>query len=324
MVTPVADIVVNQKYVFRGCHSFSIRRDVDELSATGSIVLPLSAVRQNRQRELMQVNRTVKAGDAIAIRAGYAETGIREIFSGYVRTVDTGERVTVHVEDAVYLLRRKAIVISELEPLKLKELCVILLKDASLEVSDDAADMTIDQFQHHGNVAGALDQLKKDLSLTVYITADGRLYVGGEQLQRGTEPVRLIYGRNIIENRTAYQFAADKPLLVTVKGKRPDNTEVVVETGMKGGDEQTLYRYNVTDPATLKKIGEEYLLKRNYTGFKGSLKTFFIPFVEMGGTVEYQNENYTDHSGRYFVKAVTHSFGADAGLRQDIELGQRI
>jgi hypothetical protein len=44
MVTPVADIVVNQKYVFRGCHSFSIRRDVDELSATGTVVLPLSAV----------------------------------------------------------------------------------------------------------------------------------------------------------------------------------------------------------------------------------------------------------------------------------------
>lgn len=324
MLTPVVDIIVNNKFVFRGCNAFSIKCDVDELSTTGNIVMPLSAVKQNEQRQLMQINKAVNAGDTITIRAGYGETGygLREIFNGYVRTVDTQERVTINVEDAVYLLRRKAIVTSELKQIKLRDLCAKLLEGTPFKVSEDTADMLIDEFQHNGNVAGALDQLKKDLSLTVYIDSNHELYAGGEQLQRNIEPIRLVYGRNIIDNRTAYQYKEDNPLLVTVKGKKADNTEVVVEVGMKGGDEQTIYRYNVTDPATLKQIGEQYLLKRNYTGFKGSLKIFFIPFAEMGGTVDYENENYTDHAGRYFIKAVTYSLSD--GLRQDIELGQRV
>ena len=218
--------------------------------------------------------------------------------------------------------------INELKPIKLKDLCAKLLnavvtKDA-IKISKDTADMTIDEFQHNGNVAGAMEQLKKDLSLTVYIDNDNCLYAGGEQLQRGTELVNLTYGRNIIENRTAYQFAEDNPLLVIVKGKKSDSTEVVVEVGMKGGNEQTFYRYNITDKDTLKKIGEEYLLKSNYTGFKGTLKILFAPLARMGGTVNYENENYADQSGRYFIKGVTYSFGTDSGLRQDIELGQKV
>ena len=74
----------------------------------------------------------------------------------------------------------------------------------------------------------------------------------------------------------------------------------------------------------IKKIGEEYLLKTNYTGFKGSLKLFFIPLCDAGWTIVYHNENYADTSGKYFVKAVTYSFGTDQGLRQDVELGQRL
>ena len=327
MLTPVVDIIVRGKdtFVFRGCHSFSIKRDVDELSATGTVVMPLSAVKQNEQQPLMQINKNVHAGDAVTVRAWYDEIGFpNEIFNGYIRTVDTQERVTLHVEDAVYLLRRKPVVISELKPLKLKELLEKLLEDLPISISNDTADMVIDEFQHNGNVAGALDQLKKDLSLTIYIDSLDRLYAGGEQMQRDIPLIKLTYGRNIIENRTAYQFAEDNPLLVTVKGKKPDNTEVVVEVGMKGGNEHTLYRYNITDEETLKKIGEEYILKRNYTGFKGNLKTIFVPFAEMGGTVEYHNENYADHSGKYFIKGVTYSFSTDAGLKQEIELGQRI
>jgi hypothetical protein len=324
MLTPVVDITVNSRFVFRGCHAFSIKCDVDELSTTGNLVMPLSAVKQNEQRQLMQINKAVNAGNAITIAAGYAETGVRQVFKGYVRTVDTQERVTIQVEDAVYLLRRKAVVVSELKRIKLRDLCTKLLEGTPFNVSEDTADMIIDEFQHNGNVAGALDQLKKDLSLTVYMDGNNQLYAGGEELQRNIDPIRLVYGRNMIDNRTAYQFREDRPLLVRVKGKKKDNTEVVVEVGMKGGDEQTLYRYNVTDPESLKKIGEEYLLKRNYTGFKGSLKIFFIPFAVMGGTVDYKNENYADHTGRYFIKAVTYSFCADSGLRQDVELGQRV
>jgi hypothetical protein len=313
---------------FTGCYEFSVKKSVENLSATGHIVLPRLAMFDNKQRSLLEVRQEVKVGDSVVIEAGYAETEIKQYFKGVVKAVNAGERVRLDIEDGMFTLRNKPLILTA-KKIKLKELLGKVLAGTGVSVSERTADMLIDEFQYNGNVAGALAVIKEKLNLTVYLNADNVLYAGLEEAemlsaaQQKAARIKLIYGRNIIDNNVSYQTKESSPLKVIVKGKAKDGKETVAEVGMDGGSKQTHYRYNVTDKAALKLIAEQLYHKQSYDGFRGTLTIFGIPTATPGGTVEYSNENYKDNGGRYFIKAVETTFGG-SGLRQRLTMGYKV
>jgi hypothetical protein len=328
MLTPKCYITIADRLRFAGCYEFSVNRSVENLSVTGYIVLPRLAMFDNKRRSLLEVRKEVKVGDSVVIEAGYAETGIKSLFKGVVRAINTGERVRLDIEDGMFLLRQKPIILTA-KKIKLKELLNKILSGTGVSVSDRTADMLVDEFQYNGNVASALAVIKEKLNLTVYLNADNVLYAGLEGVEmlsadeQKTARIKLTYGRNIIENGVSYQTKESAPLKVVVKGKAKDGKETVAEAGMEGGSKQTHYRYNVTDKAALKLIAEQLYNKQNYDGFRGTLTIWGVPVATPGGTVEYKNENYKDNEGRYFIKAVETTFSA-AGLRQRLTMGYKV
>jgi hypothetical protein len=328
MLTPRCYITIAGRLRFTGCYEFSVSRSVENLSTTGHIALPRLAMFDNKQRQLLEVRQEVKTGDSVLIEAGYVETEIKQCFKGVVKAINTGERVRLDIEDNMFVLRQKPIVLTA-KKIKLKELLNKILSGTGVTVSKDTADMLVDEFQYNGNVTGALAVVKEKLNLTVYLNAENVLYAGleaAEMLSAGEQKaarIKLTYGRNIIENSVSYQTKESAPLKVVVKGKAKDGKETVAEAGMEGGSKQTHHRYNVTDKVALKLIAEQLYNQQSYSGFRGTLTIWGVPVAVPGGTVEYKNENYRDNEGRYFIKAVETTFGG-GGLRQRLTMGYKI
>jgi hypothetical protein len=328
MLTPKCYITIAGRLRFTGCYELSVNRGVDNLSVTGHVVLPRLAMFEKKQRVLLDMRTVVKVGESIEIEAGYVETEIKSLFKGVVKAVNTSERVRLDIEDGMFILRQKPIVLTE-KKIKLKALLAKILSGTGIAVSPRTADMLVDEYQYNGNVAGALAVIKERLSLTVYLNADNVLYAGLEEAEmlNGDEQksarIKLVYGRNIIENSVSYQTKESSPLKVVVKGKAKDGKETIAEAGMEGGSKQTHYRYNVTDKGALKIIAEQLYARQSYAGFRGTLTIWGVPVATPGGTVDYKNENYKDNEGRYFIKAVETTFGS-GGLRQRLTMGYKV
>jgi len=324
MLTPFVNITIGGQYKFKGCISFEVNQDVDNLSVTGEVRLPLRAViKEDTSKKVIMIDESIKSGDTIKIECGYLEEDkIRQVFDGYISNIDPGNFIKISIEDAVYLLRKQAVVINK-EDITVTDLVKLIISGTSLKLSASTINMKIDQFNYKGSAAGALAKLKESLNLTCYVDGD-ELFVGGQTgNQKGS--INAIYGRNILNNQVSYQYADANPVQVTVIGKKETGEEVKVIAGMEGGTSMTFYKYNVTDQELLKKIAEEELLKYSYDGFKGSLKLWFIPFAEMGGSVNYKNEDYSvETEGKYFIKGVKYFFSTSDGLKQTITLGTKL
>ncbi len=322
MLTPVVNIIIGN-LKFKGCKSFEVDKHVDNLSVKGFVELPLRAVMSNKDsKKVLIIDDKIKQGDSISIEAGYKEHDIHKIFKGYITNIDVSNSVKIKIEDSLYLLRKKPIII-EKENIQLKDVCTEILKDTGLKLSDKTPKLKIDVFKYKGNCAGALAKLKENLKLTCYFD-DDKLYAGGEQMNM-KESINATFGVNILKNNTSYQYADANPVQVVVIGKKENGEEVKIVEGIEGGSKMTFYKYNVTDEESLKTIAKEQLQKYTYNGFKGSLGMWFIPFCELGSSVTYKNKNYKQETeGKYFVKGIKYRFSTSEGLKQNIQLGTKL
>lgn len=322
MLTPVVNITIGT-LKFKGCKSFEVIKDVENLSVTGRVELPLKAMLNGEKgQEKIMVDESIKTGDTLTIEAGYLEHEIKEVFSGYITNIDPSDSVKINIEDAVYLLRKQHVLINE-KDITVKDLCNLLVEGPDLSLSPNTIATKIDVFKYKGNAARALAKLKESMKLTCYF--DGlKLFVGGQQMNAKGQ-ITAIYGRNILKNQTSYQYADANPVQVTVIGKKENGEEVKVVEGQEGGSALTFYKYNVTDEELLKTIAKEELNRYSFNGFKGSLKLWFIPFAEPGGSVNYKNENYKQETeDTYFIKGVKYSFSTSEGLKQTVKLGAKL
>ncbi len=323
MLTPVINITIGN-LKFKGCKSFEIEKNVNNLSATGKVELPLRGMLTGEKgREKIMVDDRIKTGDTIKIEAGYKEHLIHVIFEGYITNIDPSDSVKITVEDAVYLLRKNPVLIDK-KDITVKELCSLLLPNSGgLSLSLNIVNAKIDVFKYKGNAAGALAKLKETMGLTCYF--DGKeLFAGGKQMNTKGK-INAIYGRNIFKNQTSYQYADANPLQVTVVGKKESGEEIKVVEGIEGGSTMTFYKYNVTDKEALKTMAKEELARYSFNGFKGSVELWFIPFSEPGGSVNYKNENYKQETtGSYFNEGVNYSFSTNNGLKQNVKMGAKL
>lgn len=324
MLTPAIYITV-ENHKFYGCLGFEVKKHVDNLSATGKVELPLKAMMKNVGRKYsVMISDMIKYGDNIKIEAGYMEDYIHTVFEGYITNIDTSDKVLVTVEDSLYLLRKKPVIINK-KDITVSDLCNELISGISgLSVSSNTINATVDSFKFQGNAAAALAALKDNMKLAVYFDGN-ELYAGGSQLDLNKPEIDITYGRNVLKNDVKYQFADTNPVQVTVIGKKESGEEVRIVEGMEGGTEMTFYKYNVTDQQALKQMAINELNRYSFDGFKGKLKLWFIPFAEVGGAVNYKNENYKQETeGKYFIKGVKYSFTTSKGLKQDITLGAKL
>lgn len=314
------------EYTFTQVNDIRIKKSVDLLSDTAVIKLPISAVLQNKNEgfERRNLESVIKAGDKVSITLAYKDVLEVKEFTGFVAFIKPNNPLLiVECEDAVYNIRKKRIN-KNFGKTTLREVLNYIVEGLDISIAGDLPKVEFDKFLLKDiNGAQALEKLKDEYGLNIFLDNNGDLFAGLRQTVGTGSKVYYDLHQNVIKHKLTYRYAEDIRLRVKVVGIQKDNTKVEVIVGDLDGEQRTLFRYNIKDKARLKALGEAELSDLKFTGFDGSLTSFFEPYATRGMTAVLRDQLFPERAGAYFIISVTVVFGIN-GARRIIELGTKV
>ena len=313
-------------YTFYQVNEVKVVKSVDLLSDTAEISLPMTALFGNKQSgfERRQLEQELKAGDPVKITLGYKDVFEQVEFQGFVRWIKPNvPTVTIECEDVIYKIRQKQIT-KNFGKTTLEEVLKFITADTDLQLAGDIPEVNFDQFLlKNVNGAQALEKIKENYGLFVFVDDEGKLFAGLRQTKNIGDTVVYDIYKNVVEHDLKFRRAEDVRINLKMIGVRPDNTQIEVIVGDTTGEQRTVYKYNVTDKATLEKLGEAELSELKYDGYEGDVTGFLVPYATRGMNATIMDKNYPERTGSYFVPKVTTTFGT-GGARRKVELATKV
>ncbi len=322
------------KYTFKRINDVQIVKSVDLLSDTAIIKMPASAqfdTGSKDGKERKQLENEIKAGMPVKIVLEYKNVSEeREEFVGYVKSINPKNHV-VHIEceDAVYHIRKTRIN-KNFKKTTLKEVLSYIVDETNaklkpevpaIELAGNLPDVSFEKFAIKSkNGAQALKKIKDEYGLSIFLNDENKLYAGLRMDINIGKNSSYNLQKNVINNDLKYVKKEDVEIYVKVIGVQKDNTKIETIVGEELGEQRTLHFYNLSTEEALKKRGESELDKLKYTGYRGSLTGFLIPYATRGMGVVIEDAKYPSRGGTYFIPKVTTTFGQN-GARRKVELG---
>ncbi|MBP3762944.1 MAG: hypothetical protein J6I49_03575 [Bacteroidales bacterium] len=298
--------------------SVRVVRSVEALADTAEVVLPGMV-----HGVAIEVEDKIKVGDGVKIELGY-NGRLRTEFEGYVKRIGTdGGGLKVECEDGIYLFG-KAVKDKEYKEADVKT----ILKDICEQCGGFglACDYAFKYEKFTVRNATGYDVLKKvqeEVKPNIYLK-NNTLHVHPQYAEIFGE-ARYDFSKNIERGGTEleYRRKEDRRVLVVVEGEKRDGKKVKAEAGTTGGDRVTLKVPGATDEKSLKKLAEQALEERCYTGYSGSFKGWLWPWCDAGYKVTLTDPDYEYKDGTYYVTAVEVEYSQSGGVRK-ITLGKRL
>ncbi len=268
----------------------------------------------------------VRRGDPIAVELGYGQA-LRPEFSGYVTDVKPGAPITLSCEDAMYLLKRRAVpancsYAAVRLPALLRAICPAGTRIAAL-------DADLGHFRAAGGVtvAKVLEKLREQYGFVSYYR-DGTLYCG-QVYRRGTDAPRSAFHFQksgpgaVLTDQLEYRDRDDLHVIVEatshlLKGK--DLKVTVGDVTALDAEKRTLNYFDLKSETELRARAQADVAKLKVTGYKGSFVTYGVPGVRHGDIAALASTEYPERNGDFFIDAVAKTFDR-GGYRQDITLG---
>lgn len=306
---------------FKSVHDVQIKRSIYNLAATAVIKVPVTAVlkQSGEPPTYIETAERVKIGDPVEICLGY-DGQLNTEFTGYVKRLNYKVPLEIECEDEYYKARSLNCVFSKKET-TLKQCLNTILPGFKLGV---CSDLTLRNFIVNNKPASwVLGLLKKEYGLTVFFDINGNLYAGkAHDVQGDKVKYRLRY--NVInDDELKFQLAEDVKLKVKAICYYKDGTTVEGELGEEGGENKTLYYYDVKDAKELKMLAQEELKRYSFDGYRGKLETFLLPYALPGMVAQLEDPVYQERSGDYYIESVDVSFGM-GGARRNVEIGIKV
>lgn len=306
---------------FKSVHDVQIKRSIYNLAATAVIKVPVTAVlkRAGEPPTYIETAEAVKVGDPVEIRLGY-DGQMNTEFIGYVKRLNYKIPLEIECEDEYYLTRSINCVFSKKET-TLKQCLSTILPGIKLGV---CADLTLKNFVVNNKPGSwVLGILKKEYGLTVFFDLNGNLYAGKAHDVQG-ETVKYLLRYNVIkDDDLKFQLASDVKMKVKAICYYKDGTKIEGELGEDGGENKTLYYYDVKDAKELKALAQEELKRYSFDGYRGKIETFLFPYALPGMVAQLEDEVYQERSGNYYIESVDVSFGM-SGARRNVEIGIKV
>ncbi|WP_299627750.1 late control protein [uncultured Tenacibaculum sp.] len=336
------------QYTFKRVHDVQIVKSVDLLSDTAVIKMPASAFFDsgNKTKERKQLESEIKTGMPVSIKLSYKDVDEeREEFKGFVKHISPKNHiVNIECEDAVYHIRKTRIN-KNFKKITLKEVLAHILdetnktqEDANIKLGGNIPDVNFEKFAIKSkNGAQALKKIKDEYGLSIFLDDEGKLHAGLRMDINIGKTANYHVQKNVVSHDLKYVKKEDVELYVKVIGVQKDNTKIETIVGEQTGEQRTLHFYNLSTEKELKGRGEAELDKLKYTGYRGDLTSFLIPYATRGMGVSITDNRYPSRNGQqegsdsnspqsksktvqYFVPKVTTSFGQN-GARRKVELG---
>lgn len=306
---------------FTSVNDVHIKRSIYTLAATAIVKVPVTALlKQSGDAPThIETAQAISVGDKVEIQLGYDGSLCTE-FTGYVKRLNYKVPLEIECEDEYYQLRSINCLFSSNQT-TLKDCLNTLLTGVDF---GEVVDLTLKNFVVNNKPASwVLGYLKKEYGLVAFFDVNGLLYVGRAHDVVG-ESVKYQLRYNVIsDDNLKYQLAEDVKLKVKAICYYKDGTKIEGELGEDGGEQRTLYYYDVEDAEQLKVLANAELERYSFDGYRGKITTFLQPYAQPAMVASLEDTVYQERSGDFFIESVEVSFGSGGG-RRTVEIGIKI
>jgi hypothetical protein len=312
LFSPIRDrgeIVVRKVVELSGNVSFK--------NLTGTAVIKLASA-YYFQGKKVSLKDFIKRDDPVIIKAGY-DGNNRVLFQGYVVAVSPNIPVEIKCENGMYTLKKTAVNVSYKSVSLQKLLAEICPSDTIV----DALNVDLGAFKAvKTNVAAVLEKIKEQYGLVAYFKGSV-LKVGKIYQDISLTPIAVLnFKKNIRSSGLEYRYKDDIKLKVKAISNLSSGKKIEVTVGDENGEERTLNYYNITSETTLKELATAQIDKMKIEGYKGNIKLYGLPVVDMTEVVTIEDPDYPEKNGNYFTDSYSFKF-SESGFEQEVEISQR-
>jgi len=306
-----------KKLKFDAFHSINGEKDIFKINSSAKITIPTSVrlrYKSTNKTEYAQTAKQFARGDKISIWTGY-DDDLTLDFEGFIYRLNYKTPLEIECEGYEYLLRRSCETKTWAHT-NMKIVLQYLIAGTEIVLSDKIPDINFTKFIIPANMTRleVLQMLKERYGIAVFFMGK-ILYAGlAYVIDNGTVKYKLGYN-TIKDDDLKYRNADDVSLKVKAVWIKPDNTKVEAEVGDKEGSRRTLFFYNVSSTAELKKLATEEIKKYKYSGYEGKITTFLQPFAQIGMKAKLTDTKYSERDGTYYITKTTFKADRNGGRR---------
>ncbi|WP_244289937.1 DUF3568 domain-containing protein [Flavobacterium resistens] len=289
---------------------------------TAVIKLPTRfKVKQNGEQKFTE--NAIKVGDPVTITLGYEGKYSGVEFTGFVKKISPKVPLEIHCEDAIWLLRRKKIT-KTWEKTTMKEILQEVVKDTPVKLADRIPAVQLNKWIiRNANGAQVLESLKKDLLMSVFITDEGKLYCGLQQLTNIGQTVVYDLNYNLVENNLEFKSKDDRKIKIKYTYIDTKNKRQSIEVGDPDGEQREYHTSVISDLKKLEEMALAEIEKLKYDGFDGDITSFLIPYATRGMKAKFIDSDHQNREGNYFIKKVVTTLST-GGARRKVTIGNRL
>jgi hypothetical protein len=265
----------------------------------------------------------IASGQSVVIKLGYDGKLVTE-FTGYVKTVDPNNKLTIECEDEFWKLKQiplnKSFRGSESQ---WQEILTYIQIEADIEIVTDVAGVQFGNWKLDYTAAAVFEALNKR---GIYSYFRGKtLYCGlAYDFSENNKTVSYRVGENIMTNALKYRSADAVKLRVYAVGVQKDGrTAIEAFAGDPLGDQVKLYYYGIDSKAELEKLAELELKKYKFTGYEGHIHTWAVPIVKHGDYAKLSDPYTPGNEGLYYIDQVV-TMASPISIERDVFLGIRL
>lgn len=311
-------------FKFNHVNSVEIVSTIDALDTTCVVRIPATSKWKSVDGEVSNVENVTKfnVGDKIEVWLGMDKNKRKKEFVGYIKSVDNAQVMTLECIGYEYELTN-SLKTRTFAKTNLKELMQYIIADTSITLHGDVPTVEMTNYVVPADITAreALQQIKERYGLTIYLSGS-ELYAGLDFVPRkGTAKYSL--GVNTIGTNELKHSTQDRKIKIKAVLVRKDNTKLEIEVGEPKGEQRTLFFYDSDSAEDLKTRAEAQLSKLNYSGYRGKLTTFLLPYAMPAMVAEVRDIHQPSRDGKYEIRTVTVRFTTSGG-RRIIELGKKI
>lgn len=302
---------------FTSFSEIEIEKDIFKINSSCKIRIPTSArlVYKDKQAfESVQTANQFNRGDKIKVWLGY-DDDLRLEYEGFIYRLNYKTPLEMECEGFEFLLRSPCET-KTWGKTDIKEVLGYIIKGTEIQLNSNIPDISFDKYIIPANMnkLEALQVLKEKYGITMFFMGN-ELYAGlAYVIDKGTVKYRLGYN-TIKDDELKYRNSDDVSLKVKATWIKPDNTKLEVEVGDPKGSQRTLFFYNVSSEAELKKLATEEIKKYKYSGYEGKITTFLQPFAMPGMKAQIDDPKYDERKGTYYISKVNVKAGRSGGRR---------
>lgn len=289
------------------CEVFS---SVENLADTATIILPEAVM-----NEVLNFENKLTRGSEVIIKMGY-DSNLETEFTGYIQDITNNDSsLKIICEDALFLFR-VGVNDKELKPTSLAKVAQYIIDEIDSSFTLKCTyDINYEKFTiHQATGYDVLKKIQQETKANIFFNTELKeLHIHPPYVSKGGE-VFYSMQKNIENSSLEFNNKLDTKVEITIESTDIKGNVHKVTAGTTGGNKVTL-KVGAMDEASMQKIADAELLKRNAAGYEGSFDTWLIPFVKPTFSARIKDEDYPSKTAWYYVASVVTNLSESGGKR---------